>query len=455
MMPCPRAAFAALLQRCAAERLGITRVELGTDQLDRLWACVTPQPMAAALALPAELGGGFLPWDTLVEAITVRETYFFRHPEQLELVREHVLREQRVSGAPLFRVWSAGCASGEEPYSLAMLCHQEGLLDRTHVLGTDVCQVALSSARSATYREWSLRGLPPAQTALHFERSGPLYRVREHLRRRVIFRTLNLTEPCYPNPADGTAGLSLICCRNVLMFLDHAVSQQVAARLYDALAPGGFLLSGPSDPSLSGSLAWDVLVSKAGLLYRKPSTLSARPRGSRVDLLRSRAEPVREPEPADSLPLAASALLAQPANDSTPSADPAAAVRSAWNAQGAAPALVRCTQELALAPDALELQYLRALLLWELGRHPEAVSGMRMVLYLDREQPVAHFGLAVLHERAGDAQAASRSYRNALACCEQLAPDAALPLGDGICASGLRAAAEQALARLATRKVSA
>ena len=443
----PSSAFAAVLTRCAAERLGIARVQLAADQLERLWSSVRPQPTAASVGLPPELGGGFLPWDVLVEAITVRETYFFRHPEQLELLRQHVLPAQRERGQHPFRVWSAGCASGEEAYSLAILCHREGMLENTHVLGTDVCHAALELARAACYRDWSLRGLAPEQLSLHFERRDSLHCVREHLRRRVTFRTLNLTEPRYPLAAEGTAGLSLICCRNVLMFLDHRHVQPIAARLFEALAPGGFLLTGPSDPNLSGPLAWDVLATKAGLLYRKP-TAPRKPHAHPLDpsthLIPFEPEPERVPEPVP-LPIPAP----------QPPLDPAASVRRTWNEHGAAPALVRCQQALSNAASSLELHYLSALLHWELGQHTHAVSSMRKVLYLDREQPVAHFGLAVLLERSGELEAARRSYRNALLLCESLTAESALPLGDGICAAGMQTAAQQALQRLPSGKASA
>jgi hypothetical protein len=211
------------------------------------------------------------------------------------------------------------------------------------------------------------------------------------------------------------------------------------------------------------------LVSRAGLLYRKPATPLTASRTESVSFSQSHVSllAVTAPDGLDrslELPPTAAGLHldSQPAltrsapgaaNDTTPVG--AAAVRRTWNAQGAAPALVRCTQELSEAPNMLELLYLRALLLWELGQQAEAVSAMRMVLYLDRDQPVAHFGLAVLHERSEELDAARRSYRNVLSSCEGLPGELALPLGDGLTAAGLCTAAEQALARLTGRKVSA
>lgn len=450
MSASPRAAFEAELLQKVRERIGLSRVQLAPDQLERLWAAVSSQPSAASLALPGELGGGYLAWDELVDASTVRETYFFRHPEQLDLLRRHALPELRGQPGGLVRAWSAGCASGEEAYTLAMLFAEEALLERAYVLGTDICRRAIDTALDASYREWSLRGLAPEQLARHFERRGAQHCVRESLRRRVTFRVLNLTEACYPMATEGTAGLSLICCRNVLMFLDHSSVSQIAARLYDALAPGGFLLTGPSDPALSGVSAWDVLVTRAGLLYQKPR----RPR-STSEVRASRPAPDVEalPEPPPLPPLAANA---EPTPSLTPAAiDPERVVRELWDARGAAAALASCGEALARAPGALELNHLRALLLWDLGQHAEAVSAMRRVLYLDSKLAVAHFGLAALYERTGDAEAAVRCYRNVLACCEGAPADAELPLGDGLCVEGLCAAARHSLLRLAAGQVSA
>jgi len=447
-------AFAAELTRLAAERLGLARLQLAPDQVDQLWSRVRLQPTAAGVPLSEALGGGYVPWDALVEASTVRETYFFRHPEQLELVRKHVLPELCAEGTPLLRFWSAGCASGEEAYSLAMLCDEEGLLESLHVLGTDVCRTAIQTAISASYREWSLRGVTPEQLERHFVPDGPRQRVRDSLRRHVTFRVLNLTDPYYPNPFDGTSGLSLICCRNVLMYLDPGSISRVAGRLFASLLPGGFLLMGPSDPPLSGEIPCDVLVTRAGLLYRKPALLNVLRAPLRAPASQETGpELARWPAPGEaavSLP-----LTAANAQETAESDDAPAAVRGLWNERGAAAALARCSSELERAPGVLELHYLRSLLLWELGRFDDAVQAMRMVLYLDRNHAIAHFGLGALYESAGEPDAAVRCYRNVIACCDGLDEDEPLPLGDGICASGLRRAAMQALGRLAAGQVSA
>ena len=101
-------------------------------------------------------------FDALVSELTVGETYFFREPAQFDLLRREALPElMRNRHDGRLRVWSAGCASGEEPYSLAILLEQEGLAERASILGTDLCRRALQSARDASYGSWSLRNSPP------------------------------------------------------------------------------------------------------------------------------------------------------------------------------------------------------------------------------------------------------------------------------------------------------
>jgi chemotaxis protein methyltransferase CheR len=129
-----------------------------------------------------------------------------------------------------------------------------------------------------------------------------------------------------------------------------------------------------------------------------------------------------------------------------------AAIRAVWNAQGPLKALALCSTALEQQEPALELHYLHGLLLWELRRHPDAISALRRVLYLDRSHALAHFGLASIYESIGDYQAAQRSFLNTAIACDKLAPDSLLPFGDGLRAEGLRSAAEHGLRRLNVRK---
>jgi chemotaxis methyl-accepting protein methylase len=398
----------------------------------------------------------------LFNTILINVTGFFRDPEAWEYLSKEVLPgllAATASTQPL-RVWSAGCASGEEAYSLTMLFADEGLLDRVHVVATDISRAAIERGRAACYRDWSFRALDTPLVERHFRSQGRLRVVNDALRKRVVFKQLNLATDAYPSLTTDIGAFALVFCRNVLMFLDSDTIAAIAGRLYASLLPGGWLITGPSDPNLSAYADFEVHLTPAGLMYQRPlearvvrplARLSSLPPGAAAGLVHVSVPPiVLASEPA-LLPLESFGFSNDvPLLGALPVTVPDAArdVRAAWNQLGAQVALALCSDALTRSTNELELHHLHALLLWELQRVAEAAAAMRRVLYLDRSSAIAHFGLAALLERLQDPRSARRSYLNVLSCCEKLAPELALPLGDGISVAGLRSAATRGLARI-------
>jgi chemotaxis protein methyltransferase CheR len=428
-----------------AQRTGLTGLTLSHENLQR---ALSLSRVAETSDLESTLRDGRMDWGSLIDALTIRETYFFRHPEQFDELRRNVL-PQLLDGVrrrgPL-RVWSAGCASGEEAYTLAIFFDLAGIGAQVQVVGSDISLAALERGRAGHYRDWSLRSLQPELRARYFRSEGGLHYIDPALRDRVVWRQLNLAEPGYPSLASAIGHFPLILCRNVLIYFDAMTIAQVAARLWASLAPGGWLLLGPSDPNLAAYAPFEVHITTSGLLYRRPS--AGLPSG------RQSSKP----------PLAAEAL-AQPVVDAARTAslrprvvddltDLTAQIRATCNAQGTSAAIVLCESALQRCETSSELHHLHALLLWEQQQYAEATAAMRRVLYLERDNAIAHFGLAALLERQGSLTAARRAYQNAAEACERLAPDVPLPLGDGICASGLHAAAADGLMRLRDAEVS-
>jgi chemotaxis protein methyltransferase CheR len=194
-------------------------------------------------------------WDIVVDALTVCETHFFRHAQQFEGLRDHVLQpliaERRRRGDLSLRLWSAGCASGEEAYSLAILL-QEMLSDwanwRLDILGTDLNQHSLDRAQQAVYRDWSFReAFAQQRRQQYFHQQDAQFILRENVRGMVRFRICNLVEDCTPLFPDGRK-LDVIFCRNVILYFGANVRRWVYQRLYEALAPGGYLIGGPAAP---------------------------------------------------------------------------------------------------------------------------------------------------------------------------------------------------------------
>jgi chemotaxis protein methyltransferase CheR len=210
--------------------------------------------------------------DGLVAELTIGETYFSRDTAQFELLRRRILPELlATAGAqrPL-RFWSAGCASGEEPYSMAMILDELGALRSAEIVGTDISRPRLDQAQRGVYARWSLRGVPDDVRDRYFAPRGRYYELDERIRRTVDFRYLNLAEDRFPSLSVGIWGMDLIFCRNVLIYFDRATVQRVARRLIDSLSQDGWLVLGASDPSLRELVDCDVIVTDAGLVYKRP-----------------------------------------------------------------------------------------------------------------------------------------------------------------------------------------
>ena len=191
-------------------------------------------------------------WEPLVSALTVNETYFFRDAEQIDVLRQQVLPDiiARRRDRRRLRLWSAGCATGEEPYTLAILLHQlipdlDGW--EVLILATDIDYQALRRAETASYRDWSFRDTDPTIRQSYFSENGEILELRPQLRRLVRFAYLNLADDAYPGPAHPYYDFDLILCRNVAIYLQEPVIRAIAGRFHQCLMRGGWLIVGASE----------------------------------------------------------------------------------------------------------------------------------------------------------------------------------------------------------------
>ena len=188
-------------------------------------------------------------FDALISALNVSETHFFRDTGQFQALERRILPEliarRRRQQRPRLRLWSAGCSTGEEAYSLAILVTRL-LPDLAgwHVVirATDINGRSLERARRGIYGAWSLRGTPPSVLRSSFVRHGARFEVLPGIRSMVTFTALNLAESVYPSPVTDTEGMDVILCRNVLLYFDEAGTRAVVGRLRDALSEDGCLL---------------------------------------------------------------------------------------------------------------------------------------------------------------------------------------------------------------------
>jgi chemotaxis protein methyltransferase CheR len=385
---------------------------------------------------------------TLVEAAVVGETYFFRHPEQLGLIRQLA-----IGTAPRDRplsIWSAGCATGEEPYTVAMELADAGRLglgDR--ILATDVSSRALGVAREARYGEWSLRRLDPALRNRHFEAQPPQVEVRPEIRALVEFRRHNLVRE--PAPA---LGFDLVLCRNVLIYFNPPTAALVVEKLAVSLAPGGVLVLGPVETPLGAGQALERVEIDGVTAFRapggRPLPLDKRARGHGAVPPPRRAEVAPEPRRngvkrlATPRPAMAAAEPPPPSTSSTstpPASEPLEAARDAAR-RGDLPAaeeLARAAATRELCPEAWLLVSMAA---DARGDLPAAVDAARRALYLDPGLALGHATLVSLYARLGLTDDSTRSRRNALEALAGLDDAAPLRGIENITAGALRSALE-------------
>jgi len=209
----------------------------------------------------------------LVELVRVGETRFFRLGDQQRALRRVCLPELSSRREAPLRIWCAGCASGEEPYTVAMIVDdwsrtQDGA-PGFEVLATDLSADALSVARAGRYSRESLAGVPASLLERCFEPDGEQWRVRPEVASRVRFQAHNLVDQPYPG------GFDLVFCRNVLIYFERATREAVARRLADSITMHGFLFLGEGEILQPPPSSFQMLRTPDGLIYQRTEAAAA------------------------------------------------------------------------------------------------------------------------------------------------------------------------------------
>lgn len=209
-------------------------------------------------------------YDQLLDALTINVTKLFRDAEVWARVAELVLPALWTADPPRLQVWSAGCASGEELYTLAALFHQHaertatlGRLSRLRILGSDIDRRSLEAARAGAYAEEAFSEVPAAVRARYFSPEPP-FRAAPELRALVEVERRDLLAD--PAPARG---VQLITCRNVVIYFDRASQEPLLRKFHGALAPGGFLVLGKVETVLGAARGLFEAVDARQRIFRK------------------------------------------------------------------------------------------------------------------------------------------------------------------------------------------
>jgi len=438
-------------------------------RLDELRATV-PDPGAYLRLLRSDTGDEEL--RRLLPLVTVGKTSFFRDERQfraLEALLPGLLGRAR-GGGRRASIWSAGCATGEEPYSIAMTAAEAGGDgEQIEILATDVNPEAVAFAARGGYEPRRVREIPAPLLERHFDRDADRFHVRAHLRQLIAaIRPHNLVSAVFPRPADG--GWDVIFCRNVIIYFDTPTTQQVLTQFHNALAPGGYLFLGYSESLFRLFEGFELTEVAGAFVYRRPeSPLRATPLPVRARALPSSPPPVRHlavrpPAPAAGpAPAGAHApgrghgrRAATPAEASLPLApqefiDGAVALFSEGRFGAARELLERMLEvrgedlsvRLTLAnlygtlrqPDRARDCYQAALQLEPLSAEAHLFYGIHLLshgeadgaalelsraLFLDPDLTLAHYYLGRCREAQRDVERARLAYRNALEAFKRL-----------------------------------
>jgi chemotaxis protein methyltransferase CheR len=376
----------------------------------------------------------------LASHLTVGETYFFREKRSLDILEQQILPEllrARAKTEKHLRVWSAGCCTGEEPYSIAML------LDRLipdfekwnlTILATDINPRFLRKAAQGIYGAWSFRDTPGWLRERYFtRRKGGRFEIQPRIRRMVTFSYLNLAEDAYPSLVNGTNAMDVIFCRNVLMYFAQERARKVADKLHRALIDGGWLITSPAETSTVLFSAFTAVEFPGAFLYRKMAAATLREPAA-FSVARSTFAPevlhqavglqAKEAEDADS-------------REHDEREMPQRKARACADEGRLAEAIDWC--EKAIAADKLNPAhyYLLAAICQERGQSEIAERSLGRALYLEPDFVLAHFALGNLCLSGGRLREARRHFGNALTLLRACPADALLAESDGLSAGRL------------------
>lgn len=432
-------------------------------------------------------------WKQLIAQLTVGESYFFRDTKQFELLKTRILPEliQRKrqcaiaptplspSPRPSLRLWSAGCSTGEEVYSLAIVL-QELIPDWSswdiQVIGTDVNAIAIEKAQIGLYPDWSFRHTQPGIRPQHLWRTAKGWQVSPVLKQIVRFYPLNLISDVVPNPQLELHNIDFIICRNVFIYFHPDAIAQVLRKFYAALTPLGYLMTGHTELQGIKTQPFQICCFPESILYLRslsetvqnelPSAVFPAINASVRTAVDAQVNAPRQQlfAPLSRLGVPQIASLPGAALSSTLSSNPSvqkipvelqkkAPLRVEQKSQFSesnqsreaayctymqiaeahanlgrySEALLACEQALQLQPFRIEPLYLLAHLAEENDDTEQAKVLLKKIIYLDPKAVTAYLELAMLYRRQGDAKRATKQLHHALILLNTMPESALIP----------------------------
>ncbi len=435
--------------------------------------------------------------EILASHLTIGETYFFRDIKYFEILEEEILPKlisSRRKSDKRIRIWSAGCSSGEEPYSLAILLNKmiPDLKEwNITILATDINSKFLNKANEGIYTEWSFRNTPTwVKEKFFVNESEKRFKILPSIKKMVNISYLNLAEDNYPSLISNTNAMDIVFCRNVLMYFVPELANKVVLNLHKSLIEGGWLIVNPAETSFIHRNQFNLINFDNAILYQRDSSKnepSIEIKSHEIqfetkkELFDSKfgidtskneefilSEEIHRSLP-ESLPLvkeylnddeinndgldlfsvasglyktgqyeeAEKKLLELFSKDQLDSKTTALLARIYANKGKLEEAFNWCKR--AISSDKLNPAhyYLQATILQELGNEKEAISFLKQTLYLDHNFVMAYLTLGNLTSNNHQPHGSKKYYRNAISILNTYAPDEILPHSEGITAGRL------------------
>jgi chemotaxis protein methyltransferase CheR len=435
------------------------------------WAMLSRNLASAAKEFGFQNMNGFIQWllsselnkdqiMILASHLTISETYFWREPQVFSALTDHILPElvkSKKKGERSIRIWSAGCSTGEEAYSIAIALHKtiQKIEDwNITILATDINPRALSKAASGIYGTWSFRNSPAWLKSTWFHhREDRQYEIIPEIKQMVTFTCLSLVEM---SAISNTNTMDIIFCRNVLMYFTKEWVNKISQDLFHCLSEDGWFVVSSCELSSLVFPQFTPVNFPGAVLYRKTINGSAHSSSSN-GLPKEEFQPLYHSTLSPILPLTSSPILPILSISSSPplpfthstiqqpqaipeetSADKIFAIRLLANLGHLEEALSICNEAIASYKLSSGLYFLRASILQELDKSSEAIASLKQTIYINPDYIMGHFALGNLFIRQGNAKNAERYFNNVLDLLGRCANDDILPESEGLSVKYIR-----------------
>lgn len=401
--------------------------------------------------------------ETLASYLTISETFFWREHNVFSAVTDFILPELinlKKDGDKVIRIWSAGCSSGEEPYSLAIAL-QKTIPDIKEwdikILATDINPMALKKAAAGIYTKWSFRNCPSWLRTNYFRDLGnERFEIDPKIKGMVTFRNLNLTEDIFPSFNNDTYSMDIIFCRNVLMYFSDEWVSRISRNLYKSLNRDGWFVVASCELSSYVFPQFKPVNFSDAIIYRKGekdlnSLTEVKGGRNHIDSVENDEHvflknPVATSETdnpyfiSDQMPLSVpeSSDLIDPNIELIQVVDPISSISKLANKGNLQEALSLCNEGISNDKLDIGLYSLRASIYQELEMFDEAIASLKMTIYLDPNFIMGHFALGNLFIRQNKTRNAKMHFKNVLDLVSKLESDEIILESEGLSVKSIK-----------------